>query len=62
MMGKFFAAVVAIFALMVSSAGSISYGVEQGEYLFVVVAVINFLTIAYTVYHFIKTGGLKWEN
>lgn len=62
MMGKFFAAIAAIFALMVSSAGAISYGIDNSEYLFVVTGCINFVTLVYTVVKFIKGGGLKWEN
>lgn len=62
MMGKFFAAIAAIFALMVSSAGAISYGIDNSEYLFVVCAGINFATLVFTIVKFIKSGGLKWEN
>lgn len=62
MMAKFFAAIAAIFALMVSSAGAISYGIDNSEYLFVVAGCINFATLAFTVVKFIKSGGLKWEN
>lgn len=62
MMGKFFLAVIAIFALMVASVGAINYGIDNAEYIFVVCGVIDFGTLAYTVYKFIKGGGLKWEN
>jgi ABC-type transport system involved in multi-copper enzyme maturation permease subunit len=62
MMGKFFLAIIAIFALMVASVGAINYGIDNEEYIFVVCGVIDFGTLAYTVYKFIKGRGLKWEN
>ena len=62
MMARFFAAIAAIFALMVASVGAINYGIDNEEYIFVVCGVIDFGTLAYTIYKFIKGGGLRWEN
>jgi hypothetical protein len=53
---KAFAAFIAGFATIVASAGAINYGAEQGEYLYVVSAVITLATLGIVVFKNYRKG------